>query len=191
MKNIVYDIPNGPVNLSNLFPDIDWSNVESYEVSVLSENDVVMAKFHNEFGCCCEDDGKVRIHFVNYLGRIDSINFNHKEETYEPKSDTWQKSLSFTLKKSDGGFQRFNIKSNETYKATTLCYGEDDIEWVKELLGSPSTWIEWKGTEGQVDDYIPVTITDKKVITRKKEGRYFYEIVVEYSMSNENIHLRS
>lgn len=188
--NIVFDIPNGPKNLSSYFPTIDWSDVDSYEVSIKSANGDTMAIFHNEISCCCNED-KIRINFVNSLGRVDGINFNHKEETLETRSDTWHKSLNYPLVKSDGGFQRFNIKSNETYKGVNLCYSEADMEWVKELFTSPRAWIEWKGQEDQPDAFIPIIILDKKIITIKKEDRYYYEINIDFAMANDNIHLRN
>ena len=30
MKNIVFDVPNGPENLKSIFPEINWSQVQSY-----------------------------------------------------------------------------------------------------------------------------------------------------------------
>ncbi len=190
MKNIVFDIPNGPANLKSLFPDADWNNVEGYSVTIFSENGNIMFVTSNEISCCCTED-KIRIHFVNSLGRIDAINFHLPEETLETKSDSWQKSLGYPLVKSDGGTKRINIKSNENYKAINSCYKEEDMEWIKELFTTPKAWVEWRGTEGQPDDYIPINITDKKIVTRKNEGRYYYDVVIEFSMSNENIHLRN
>lgn len=182
MKTI--DLPNGPAN----FPDVDFSNVKNYSVEY-EFDDGKKILIQNEISCCCSEN--IRIHFVNYLGRIDAINFNLPEESLETKTDSWQKSLNYPLLKSDGGVKKINIKSNEIYKAVNSCYKEEDMEWIKELFTTPKAWIEWTGTEGQPDDYIPINITDKKIVTRKSEGRYFYDVVIEFSMSNENIHLRN
>lgn len=182
MKTI--DLPNGPNNLSFA----DFTNVESYSVEYQFDNGINVIS-QNEIACCCNES--IRIHFINYLGRIDTINFGYVEETFEAKSDTWQKSLSFPLTKSDGGTRRINIKSNESYKATNKCYSEKDMNWVKELLSSPIAWLEWKGTENQPDDYIPIEIIDKKFLPLKNEQRYNYEVVIEFKMANENIHLRN
>ena len=182
---LIQDLPNGPKN----FPSVDFSQVIDYILEYeFTSGDTL--QIQNQISCCCNDD-KLRIHFINYLGRVDAINFNHKEETLEVKSEKWHKSLNFPLVKSDGGVRRLNVKSNETYKAINNCYSEQDMQWIKELFTSPLAWIEWKGIEGQNDDYLPIFVTDKKVITRKKEGRYFYEIQIEFSMSNENIHIRN
>ena len=190
MKNIVFDVPNGPENLKSIFPEINWSQVQSYSVSVLTDDLKTLAKSNNVMGCCCNDE-KIRIHFINYLGRVDAINFTYVEETFEAKSDTWQKSLNYPLTKSDGGTRRINIKSNESYKATNKCYSEEDMNWIKELLSSPIAWLEWKGTEDQPDDYIPIEIIDKKFLPLKNEERYKYEVGFEFKMANENIHLRN
>ena len=56
MKNIVFDIPNGPANLKSLFPDADWNNVEGYSVTILSENGNIMFVTSNEISCCCSED---------------------------------------------------------------------------------------------------------------------------------------
>ena len=182
MKTI--DLPNGPNNLSFA----DFTNVESYSVEYQFDNGINVIS-QNEIACCCNES--IRIHFINYLGRIDKINFGYVEETFEAKSDTWQKSLNYPLTKSDGGTRRIYIKSNESYKATNKCYSEEDMNWIKELLSSPIAWIEWKGTEDQSDDYIPIEIIDKKFLPLKNEERYKYEVVFEFKMANENIHLRN
>lgn len=182
MKTI--DLPNGTSNLSFA----DFTNAESYTVEYQFDNGINVIS-SNKISCCCNES--IRIHFINYLGRVDAINFSYVEETFETKSDTWQKSLNFPLIKSDGGTRRINIKSNESYKATNKCYSEEDMKWIKELLSSPIAWLEWKGTEDQPDDYIPIEIIDKKFLPLKNAERYKYEVVFEFKMANENIHLRN
>ena len=179
-----FDLPNGPGN----FKQIDFKNTENYSVEFQFEDGTTIIS-NNEIDCCCNKH--YRIFFINYLGRVDAINFGYVEETFESKSDSWQKSLSFPLVKSDGGTRRMNLKSNESYKATNNCYKEEDMEWIKELLASPLAWLQWKGTENQPDDYLPIEITDKKFTTKKNEQRYVYEIVIEFKMANENSHIRT
>ena len=58
------------------------------------------------------------------------------------------------------------------------------FHWIKELLSTPAAWVQWQGIEGQADNYIPIVIADAKVITRKLEERYMYEIQIEYKLSN-------
>jgi hypothetical protein len=78
-----YYIPNGPKNLGTFFPDIDFTQVEKYYIEVLDDADEVLATTTiNEMdGECCED--KVRLHFVNYLGAVDAINFKLNEDEHD------------------------------------------------------------------------------------------------------------
>lgn len=191
MANNISYIPDGPKNLAALFPTVDFSNVLEYFIEVLSPgNAVLITTPVNVIGCCCAED-RVRIHFLNYSGTFDAINFNKPEEVLEVKSDSWEKQLKYPLLKSEGGVQRFNVKSNESYTATTTCYREDDMIWVKELLASPIAFIEWKGIQGQLDNYMSVVITDAKFVTRKSDERYTYELSIQFSKSNEKIILRN
>lgn len=176
-----------------IFPSIPWKDVEVFYLEVTNlENQIIATTCNNLItNITTGEDESVRLHFLNGLGGVDAINFCQSEETYETKSDSAQKPLSYPLVKSEGGFSRFNVQGNETYKVTTTSYTEQEMKWLKELLSSPSVWMEWTGTQGQPDDYLPVVITDAKTITRKIDTRYTYEFTVEFKLSNPDITIRN
>ncbi|GAB0154754.1 hypothetical protein CHRYSEOSP005_00140 [Chryseobacterium sp. Alg-005] len=190
----VYYIPEGVPNIQEYFPTINFNEVEEWTVYVKDSTDTVLATSRvNKLGCCCLE-GKSRIHFINSLGEIDSINFIRVLEETEAKSDTWEKSLKFPLDKTKGGVYRKNIKSNESYEVETKCYSESDQYWFKDLIATPKAWIETflpngfqESTEKQ---FIPIEITDIKLPTKKNTGRYEYIVKIKFSMSNDNITLR-
>ncbi len=192
MRNIIYLLPNGPKNLNSLFPTINWDDIEEYYIQALDRADNILATGSmNKMSCCCKEGEYIRIHFVNYLGTYDAVNFEHYTILHEPESTTYEKSLRFPLSKTDTGIERFNVRSNETFQLKTCAYTEKDMDWLMELVDSPKAYIEWKGKEGQPDSYIPIIILNGKKEKRKLEERYSYEFILEAKFSNENIILRN
>lgn len=194
IEKSVYYIPEGIPNIKDYFPTINFNDVEEWSVYVKdSQNNILATSRTNKNGCCCVDD-KARIHFVNSLGEIDSINFIRVTEEFESKSESWQKSLKFPLDRTKGGSYRQNIKSNETFEAETRCYGETEQYWIKELLDTTKAWIEVMLPNGFQEStekaFIPIEITDSKLPTRKNERRYEYIVKIKFTMANENLTLR-
>lgn len=190
----IYYVPEGIPNIKGYFPTINFDQVEEWNVYVKDSNGNVLATSRqNQIGCCCIDE-KARIHFINSLGEVDSINFIRVLEETESKSDSWQKSQKFPLNRTKGGSYRKNIKSNESYEAETRCYGETDQYWLKELIDTPKAWIETDLPNGFLESiekaFIPISITDTKLVTRKNTQRYEYIVKIKFSMSNENQTLR-
>lgn len=192
MSGVSFHVPSGPMNLAPLFPGVNFNNVDEYylELKDQADDSVILTTNHFERGCCCNDD-TIRIFFINYLGGIDAINMKRILEELEVASAQWKKPLKYPLEKWDGGKQRFNVTSNETISCENTCFLEEDQEWLKELLGSPNTWLQWIATQGQDNDYIPVVVKDGKFVTRKIEGRYQYVLQLQIEMANENIILRN
>lgn len=190
----VYYIPEGIPNIEEYFPTIDFEKVIEWNVYVKdSQGNIIATSRNNQIGCCCIDD-KARIHFINSLGEIDSINFIRVVEELESKSESWEKTNKFPLDRSAGGSYRKNIKSNEYYEAETRCYGETDQYWIKELIDTPKAWIETYLSNGfnipSEKAFIPVVIADAKLQTKKVSQRYEYIVKIKFSMSNENNTLR-
>lgn len=185
-------LPSGPKNLQSLFPGVDFTQVEEYYLQIQNQVDSAIIATTNRFkrSCCCNED-VFRLFFVNYLGTIDAINFKQMTEEHETVSTTWKKANVYPLAKWDGGTQRYNVTSNETWVGVNTCFGEEDQAWLKELTDTPNAWIQWFGTQGQDDDYIPVVIKDGKFLTKKAEGRYIYELQITIEFSNDNIILRN
>lgn len=186
-----YYLPNGPKNLAPLFPSVDFNEVAEYYVQAKDDLDRVVASgtMNQLDGECCDE--KIRIHFVNYLGTVDAINFKLLTKDHEPSSDSLEKPVQYPLNKPDHGGSRFNVKSNNVYKAVNTDYTEEDMDWLNELFDSPLAWMEWNGTQGQEDSYIPVIISDVKMENVKKDERYIYEVTIEFKLSHEKYILRN
>jgi hypothetical protein len=189
---VTFQLPSGPLNLSPLFPAVNFRLVEEYYLQLRSVEDATIILTTNRFtrGCCCTEDTVV-LFFVNTLGGIDSVLMKLKSEETEVRSTSWRKPLKYPLQKWDGGFQRSGISSNEMLRLETTCYTEEDQSFLKEVLASPNAWVQWKGTQGQANDYLPVIIQDGKFMTRKEEERYFYIMEIEVQFSNDNISVRN
>lgn len=54
MANLFY-IPSGPLNLQELFPDIEWKKVKDYYLEILEDDIVVATTPTFKIGCCCGD----------------------------------------------------------------------------------------------------------------------------------------
>ncbi len=183
-------IPNGIKNLKSQFPLVNWSNMKDYYLQAIDEDGTVVATTcMNVVGKYCDDD--IRLHFVNYLGAIDSITFTDVEKEGETKSSGFEVGTSYPLIKSIHGLNRSNISSNDTYTAKSVEFEESELVWVQELFDSPICWMEWKGTQGQPDDYTPIVITDKKLGKKKIDDRFQYEAIIEFKLSHERKILRT
>lgn len=187
---VTFQLPAGPKNLKLLFPDVPFAQVEEYYVELKTGSSSLATTNHYTRGCCCNDE-TVRLFFVNHLGGIDAVNFKLLTEDKETKSTTWKKPLKIPLQKWDGGTQRSNIISTETATLQTSCYGESDQEWLMEMTDTPNAWMQWKGTQGQPDDYMPVVVKDGKFTKKKENERYIYVFEIEVEYSNGPITLRN
>lgn len=188
----VYYIPNGPANLAPIFPTIDFSNVAEYFVELIdSESAVVATSTMNQICGCSDDEDCVRIHFLNYLGAIDSINFKIQTKENDPKSDAFEKPTSYPLDKTAHAKGRFNVRSGHNYTAITLDYPESQMDWIDELMDSPLAWIEGPAVQGQPVTFIPIVIKDRKSEVIKKEDRYMYETTIEFIKSHDKFIIRN
>lgn len=195
-------IPAGPKNLQPLFPTVDFTQVQEYYVQLVDlssgsgsgsdeENiGIIVTSPTYRRACCCSDD-TFRLFWVNRLGQVDGINLKLLTEDLVVKSERWRKALNYPLCKFDGGFQRLNVESNESQVAENICFPEEDQEFLKEVLDAPNAWVQWTGTQGQADDYIPVVIEDGTFATRKENERYIYAFQVKFSFSNDNQGVRN
>jgi len=188
----VYYIPNGPKNLASLFPSINWSNLDQYYVEVTERCDgdtIATSNINNFDGDCCEDT--VRLHFQNYSGAIDAINFKMLIKEHEAKSTQYQKAPNYPLVKTEHAASRYNVKANDTLTLYNHDYREEDQAWINELIDSPFILMEWLGTQGQDDSYIPVVIEDSKMLNHKFEDRYQYEVTINVKLSHEKYIIRN
>lgn len=187
----VFYIPNGPKNLKPLFPNLNFAEVAEYFVEVIDTDDEVVATSTlNKMGCCCNED-RIRIHFLNYLGTFDAINFSNKVVVHKTASETYRRGLPDVLAKTSTGIERNNVKANDTKSASNKCYAEETMEWIQEIFDSPKAYEEWTGTQGQPDSYLPIALTDKELVKVKADDRYIYDFSIEYIMANDKIIIRN
>lgn len=185
----VFNIPSGPKNLAVLFPELNWDLIVSYNVEVTDGASTVATSPVFKSHCCCPDD-KIRLHFLNSLGTFDAVNFLKPHVIHEDASDQFQNALGYPFQKTDTGIERFNIKSNDTYEAKVKC-NELDMPWLRELADSPKIFLEWAGTEGQADSYIPVVKIAGKFDKLKNTDEFQYEFIIQFKFSNDYITQRN
>lgn len=188
MSKVIY-IPNGPKNLAGLFPDIKFRDIEQYTVQLREASGASLCESTTNVIVLCEDE--VNVHFINYLGSIDTIPFLLIVKESESKSSEFERSTSYPLVRSDHSFNRFNIKANDTFTLRTIEYSENEMEWMKELFESPLAWMEWPGQQGEPDDYLPIVVLDSKFQEVKEDERYTYEVTLACKLSHERILLRN
>jgi hypothetical protein len=202
MAYFAYYIPNGPTNLETFFPGIDFTTVAEYYIEIMSGGNVIATTPMTQLdGECCED--KVRIHFLNYLGAIDALNFKLDEDEHEAKSDFWQRPTKWDFTNWDDvaggnglikdlhGGNRFNVKANNTLNLILSDYQEKDMGWINELIDSPLAWIEWLGIENQPNSYLPIIIQDAKIKDKKSTDAYINDVPVSIIYSHAKIIIRN
>jgi hypothetical protein len=187
-----YYIPNGPENLKNNFPTLNFNDVDEYYLQLVDSTDVVIATTPiNKIGGCENDDDKIRIHFLNYLGTIDAFNFKRINVSHEPTSDEFQQPIAYPLDKTAHGHGRFNVKSNDIISAVNLDYGEEEKDWMDELFDAPLAWVEKSIYQGQLSTFIPIVIIDTKRNKVKQDDRFLYQVQVDFKMSHERFIIRN
>lgn len=183
-------IPSGPKNLQSLFPAIDFSQVDTYTLSLESTAGATLVTTNQFKIDRCTDD-TIRIHFLNQLGTIDAMNFRLPTADLEVTSDSYEKPVGIPFDRTAHGVNRMTVKANKLYTAKSVEYSEDELAWVEELLISPMAWIEWAGTQGQPDSYLPIVIVDQKTNVLKEEDRYTYEVSVQFKFSHAKFIIRN
>jgi len=89
--------------LRHYSPAIDLSQVVEYFIEAKNTDDVVVAStttFINN--CCCPDD-KIRIHFLNYCGTYDAINFLKPVIEHDDVSSQFKNGLRLSFTKNRCG----------------------------------------------------------------------------------------
>lgn len=191
MPNSVYDIPNGGKNLVEFFPGVDFTAIQDYYLEILSGGETIATTPINRLdGECCDD--KIRVYFVNYMGRVDAINFKPTSIEHEPKSDSWKRPTQAPLTdKTLHSNQRFNVKANDIYTLTNHDYPEADLGWLDELKDSPLAWMDFTSLQGEADGYLPIVILDSKTEKRRENDRYYYETIIQIQPSHERFIIRN
>lgn len=174
----VYYIPAGPKNLQNLFPDINWSEVSSYQLQIGQNLDVIATTPKFTVGCCCGDEeGFVRIKFLTYAGMYDSINLSIVKTTKKTKSSDYTKSLPYNGNIEDFESERYNIISNKVFDAISTCYDIKSENWLNELIDTPKAYMQWRNNY-----WLPIKILDG---TFEKIQDYNYQLKIQFTLSSD------
>ena len=185
----VFDLPDGPKNLESLFPSVDFTTIDEYFVELLTTADAVLLTTSVIKLCNCHD--AIRVHFESRLGRIDAVNFEQVKKAHGNKSSEYKKPLPDNNVKTDTGAERFNVRSNETWEAITWRYLEADMKWLMECADSSKALLEWVGTDGQNDSFLPIVIQDGSWELKKIDNEFVYEFRIQFKMANEKSNLRN
>ena len=188
----VYSFNAGIPNLRKLFGNINWDRVLEYEVYIVSAFFQAIRQYYFVEQTSCNE--YARVFFLNNLGTYDGINFERVTIVNKSQSDISVTSLPGMSAPAYKGYHHINrrqVTQNDYYEAECSSYGEQDMNWIKELLGSPRAYLQWSGIQGQNNGLLPIVIEDSDVITRKKEGRYEYVLIIKFYLSNDRFNLRN
>jgi hypothetical protein len=184
-------IPNGPANLQSIFPSVDFTELAEYFIELMATDGTTMVARStvNVLHKRCSDT--VRIHFVNGCGTMDAIDFDIQQLQHQVKSEEFETPGTHPHDYTRHGIQRFNIKANDVYEGVNILYGEEQQEWLDELFDSPMAWIEQSSPFTNERFYLPIVILDNERQKIKPNGRYLYEVKIQFKLSNEVTTIRN
>jgi len=195
----IYYIPNGPGNLAALFPSIDWTKVKKYQIRIYGTSGggsgsggpdpIAYSSINWLNGGCCDI---MRIHFVNFLGTIDAINFRIVQKEFGATSDQYTRPAPYPMAISQHGRNRFNVKANSTVTLELNDYPQEENEWINELIAAPRAWIEWLGNiADNQPDYIPIIIDDVKILDVTENDKFANAIRITMTYSYDKMIIRN
>lgn len=192
-ERVVYYMPTGQKVLQTLpgGSSVPWDSLKKYRVSLkLSTQYYFIAPFMYKIPNC---EKEVRIRYCNELGCFDSITFQEKTDSLLTKSSGWEKKIitpSSGIKAYNAHRNRYDVQSAS--KTVAIGYfAENQTPIIQELFGSPIAFIEWVGKQSQVDDYIPIVISDGEFVSDKHEDDFEYNAVLEFERANAKTHIRN
>lgn len=189
MKKIIA-IPEGVPNLSTLFPEVYFPDVEEWIVQTIDdEGEVIMSTRNNKKDLCCD----IRIHFINSAGHTDALNFRHAERSHESKSGQWEKPKAREFDASKGGRYRQGVTSEDIFELETSFYLESELSFLQDFANAPFHFIEYAIDNGFLPSvekkYVPFLIQEVKV-PQKAKDIFEFQIQVKGYFSNQRINFR-
>lgn len=179
-----YYIPNGPVNLKQIFPDLNFDEIEEYFIEVLdSDEDVIATTPINTISNCGSQE-RARVFFCNYCGTFDAVNFEKPRITHDVQSTEMIKSKGAVHNQQAAQLERQSVTSNDIKQARTVCYNEGAQVWLQELTDSPKAFEQWEGGQGQPPALMPIKILDGKFEKQKNDKEYIYPFTIEFKLAN-------
>ena len=187
--NVNY-IPAGPLNLSAIFPAIDFSDIAEYNVQALDDSNNVLATSPiYEMSSCNGTNGLIV--FLNFLGVYESVMVSIQARELDVQSQSYEKGLPEVFSKSATGQERFAVVASEYFTAKSIGLTESEMQWAMELVSSPDAFMVQSPEDGQSADLIPIIIVDTKLVKKKADKQYSYDFMFDFKLANDKIIIRN
>ena len=182
-ESSIHVIGIAPINLEALTPSIptpaNWAKLEIALIESLPPITV-----YREQNCC----RKFRIWFLNKYGVYDQLTVKDEIDIYSVTSKNFaHHQNTFGYDRKDFYNNRINAKGKTTREAYVMQYPIEAAEWLRELLISPSVYIQYDLTFSDpsitTNQYISVVVKDGeiKVFDSINEDRVQLSFKIEYS----------
>jgi len=189
-------IPVGPYDITKIdaslmtgsTPTTVLNGAKSYVIRLLNTSLVQVSEavtFNVDQQCSKYEP--VRIHWLNKLGGIDSLNFNLKSidktdvkrESYQQQHHTFT-GFTYDYTKASRGQVDYDIKMTETLKVNTDYLTEAESIWMQDLFTSPVVYRELN------NELIAMNITGKSIQkkTSLNDKLMQYTFDLNYSLEN-------
>lgn len=189
-------IPIGPYDITNIdaslmsasTPTTVLNGAKSYVIRMLNTSLVQVSEavtFNVDQQCSKYEP--VRIHWLNKLGGIDSLNFNLKSidktdvkrESYQQQHHTFT-GFTYDYTKASRGQVDYDIKMSEKLKVNTDYLTEAESIWMQDLFTSPVLYRELN------NELIAMNITGKSIQkkTSLNDKLMQYTFDLNYSLEN-------
>lgn len=189
-------IPVGPYDITNIdaslmsasTPTTVLNGAKSYVIRMLNTSLVQVSEavtFNVDQQCSKYEP--VRIHWLNKLGGIDSLNFNLKSidktdvkrESYHQQHHTFT-GFTYDYTKASRGQVDYDIKMSEKLKVNTDYLTEAESIWMQDLFTSPVVYRELN------NELIAMNITGKSIVkkTSLNDKLMQYTFDLNYSLEN-------
>ena len=189
-------IPVGPYDITNIdaslmtgsTPTTVLNGAKSYVIRMLNTSLVQVSEavtFNVDQKCSKYEP--VRLHWLNKLGGIDSLNFNLKSidktdvkrESYQQQHHTFT-GFTYDYTKASRGQVDYDIKMTETLKVNTDYLTEAESIWMEDLFTSPVVYRELN------NELIAMNITGKSIVkkTSLNDKLMQYSFDLNYSLEN-------
>jgi hypothetical protein len=189
-------IPVGPYDITNIdaslmsasTPTTVLNGAKSYVIRMLNTSLVQVSEavtFNVDQQCSKYEP--VRLHWMNKLGGIDSLNCNLKSidktdvkrESYHQQHHTFT-GFTYDYTKASHGQVDYDIKMTETLKVNTDYLTEAESIWMEDLFTSPVVYRELN------NELISMNITGKSIVkkTSLNDKLMQYSFDLNYSLTN-------
>ena len=185
MKKVI-QLPEGPTNLKELFPEVYFPDVTEWKIQAIDiDNNIIGTSSLNKPDLICD----IRFHFINSCGQLDSLNFRHSERIHETKSDLCEQSQNVIFDRATTGRMRQGIKSDENFEFETSFYLDKDLPFLKDFVNSPLVFVEMQVENSTERAYLPFILEDSR-IPQKGKDIYEYQIQIKGYLANSRINFR-